>query len=94
MAVTVLSVRKAVNIGWDKDAVGNPSAERVDIHTRNPVTDDRSSMLDQPNDGEAVLTYPMDFTGTSQVIVVPAGTTPPEAGTIDPGNGDSGEVGI
>jgi len=92
MTVEILSVRKAVNIGWDKDAVGNPVAERVDIHTRNPVTGDVSGMLNQPNDGQAVLTYPSDFTGSSQVIVVPAGTAPPEAGTIEPGGGDSGDV--
>jgi len=48
--------------------------------------------LDQLNDGESVLTYPVDFTGSSQIIVVPAGTQPPEAGTIEPGGGDSGDV--
>jgi hypothetical protein len=89
MAVTIDSTRKAVNINWDIAAV---DADRVDIHTRNPATGDLSERLDLPNDGAAVLTYPVDFTGTSQVIVVPAGTEVPESGEISPGEGDTGDV--
>jgi hypothetical protein len=88
MTVTIDSERKAVNICWDKDAV--PS-DRVDVHTRNPATGDTSQRTDLPNDGEAVLTYPSNFTGTSQVVVVPAGAVW-EGGDITPGEGDSGDV--
>ena len=92
MSVEIDSTRKAVNITWDAEAVG---ADAVDIYTFNPANGDTSSRKDLPNDGEAVLTYPSDFTGTSRVFVVPAGTDlpdPPETGTIEPGDGDDGEV--
>jgi hypothetical protein len=88
MAVEIDSSRKAVNIKWDVDAVGS---ERVDIHSLNPATGDTSQRLDLVNDGYAVLTYPVDFTGTSRVVVVPAGTEF-EGGEISPGEGDEGDV--
>jgi hypothetical protein len=90
MAVEIDSERKAVNIKWDVDKV---QSDRVDIYTKNPATGDKSSKLDQLNDGYNVVTYPNDFSGVSNVLVVPAGTEPPEGGEIAPGEGEEGEVG-
>lgn len=92
MAVEIDSTRKAVNIKWDPASV---PADRVDIYTFNPETLDSSSRLDLVNDGEAVLTYPANFTGTSQVFIVAAGTDlpqPPEFGTISPSEEGAVEV--
>jgi hypothetical protein len=68
--------RKFAVISWDKDAV---QGDVVDIATANG--DDRSGRLGVKNDGLAVLTYPLDFVGSTDVTVtgVDGGS---ETGTI------------
>jgi hypothetical protein len=56
--------RKFVVISWDTGAV---SGDTVDIDTANG--DDRSGKKGVKNDGTAVLTYPLDFTGSTDVTV-------------------------
>jgi hypothetical protein len=81
MAVEVDSTRKAVSIKWDADAI---DAELVDIKAENVATGDVSTRNALPNDGQAVLTYPDDFTGTSHVTIV-GWRDDGESGDIGPG---------
>ena len=64
MTVELNFGRKAVEITWDKEAV---QGETVDIRTENEG--DVSGRKDIKNDGRATLTYPADFSGSTQVTV-------------------------
>lgn len=61
--------RQAVEITWDKDLV---DGDTVSIRSENPDAvndDDRVSTRNADNDGRAVLTYPADYHGSSEVTV-------------------------
>ncbi len=66
MAVQIDGTRKAVNISWDTDIV---QGEEVEIIATNPNDLDDISTRVVRNDGYAVLTYPADYSGESQIIV-------------------------
>jgi hypothetical protein len=78
MAVETDVERKAVSITWDKDAL---QGEKVDIRCENPDTGDVSTIDNVKNDGQHVVTFPNDYTGTSNVTVTDASGNV-EEGTI------------
>ena len=65
MSVEKDVTRKAVNIKWDPAAV---QGSEVQIEATNPETGDVST-TDGKNDGFHVLTYPADYTGSTEVKV-------------------------
>ena len=73
MTVEIDSTRKAVNLKWDLDAVG----ENAHIVTTNPETGDTSEH-DGGDDGYGVVTFPKDYKGTFNVVV--SGTRGTDAG--------------
>jgi hypothetical protein len=66
MAVEVDSSRKAVNVKWDKNAL---SGETVDLRAENPTNGDVSTRDNLTNDGYAVVTYPIEYSGQSRITI-------------------------
>lgn len=66
MALEVASVKKAVNLSWDVNAVGGEICRLV---ARNEETGAISNTNWSKNDGFGVLTYPLDYEGTTKVLV-------------------------
>jgi hypothetical protein len=66
MAVEVAGVKKAVNLSWDTNAVGGELCRLV---ARNEETGAISNTNWSRNDGFGVLTYPLDYAGTTTVLV-------------------------
>ena len=73
MTVEIDSTRKAVNLKWDLDVVG----ENAHIVTTNPENGDTSEH-DGGDDGYGVVTFPKDYKGTFNVVV--SGTRGTDAG--------------
>jgi hypothetical protein len=69
MAVEAVLDRKAVEITWDKDAV---KGNKVTIRCFNPEGGDVSTKT-SVNDGRAVVTFPADYSGVTEVTVTGAG---------------------
>ncbi len=78
MAVEIALDRKAVEITWDKDAL---NGNKVEIRCVNPDGGDVSTKK-TANDGRAVVTFPKDYSGKTEVTVSGAGNTV-ETGTIE-----------
>ncbi len=78
MSVELSLDRKAVEITWDKDAL---NGNKVEIRCVNPDGGDVSTKK-TANDGRAVVTFPKDYSGTTEVEVRGAGGTV-ESGTIE-----------
>lgn len=66
MAVRVSEERKAVVLTYDTDLV---QGEGITIKAQNTATGDVGSRSEQNNDGEAVLFFPADFTGSDVVVI-------------------------
>lgn len=66
MSVQVAGVKKAVNLSWDVDAVNGNLCRLV---ARNEQTGAISNTNWSRNDGFGVLTYPLDYEGTTKVLV-------------------------
>jgi hypothetical protein len=66
MTVQIDITRKAVNISWDTDLVNGDEAE---VRATNPNNLEDVSSRVAKNDGYAVLTYPSDYHGESEVVV-------------------------
>lgn len=66
MALAVASVKKAVNLSWDVNEVGG---ELCRLIARNEETGAISNTNWSRNDGFGVLTYPLDYEGTTKVMV-------------------------
>jgi hypothetical protein len=66
MAVEKDSSRKAVTIKWDKDAI---VGDLVDITVEHVADGDLTTRQLLPNDGQAVITYPVEFNGISHITV-------------------------
>jgi hypothetical protein len=66
MALEVASVKKAVNLSWDVNEVGGEICRLV---ARNEETGAISNTNWSKNDGFGVLTYPLDYEGTTKVLV-------------------------
>jgi hypothetical protein len=64
MTVEIDATRKAKNLKWDKEAVG----DNATIVTTNPETGDTSSH-DGGDDGYGVVTFPFDYEGVFDVVV-------------------------
>lgn len=78
MAVEVASVKKAVNLSWD---VGQVGGELCRIIARNEDTGGVSNTNWSRNDGYGVLTYPLDYEGTTKVLIEGTGGGT-ESGTV------------
>lgn len=65
MTVTVNLERKAVEILWDADAC---EGDTVEIRCVNPDGGDVSTR-ETENDGHATITFPADYTGSTEVTV-------------------------
>jgi hypothetical protein len=78
MTVVINGVRKAVEIAWDNTEV---SGGMCHIKAENAETGDASTKGPTPNDGFAVLTYPLDYVGESNITV-----------TGDEGGTDTGTI--
>jgi hypothetical protein len=76
MAVEKDTERKAVNIKWDKAAVG---ANAIATCT-NPDTGDVSTTDDLGGDGFGVITFPSDYKGKCDITVT--GNVGEDTGTI------------
>jgi hypothetical protein len=78
MALEVAGVKKAVNLSWDVNAVGG---ELCRLIARNEETGAVSNTNWSGNDGFGVLTYPLDYEGTTTVLVEGTGGGT-ESGTV------------
>jgi hypothetical protein len=66
MTVETNIVRKAVEVKWDTGAVGS---EQCTMRAEDAETGGVSTKGPMPNDGYAVLTYPLDFKGETHVTI-------------------------
>lgn len=66
MTVEVNTVRKAVEFKWDTSLV---NGGRCSMRAENTETGGASTNASMPNDGYAVLTYPLDYKGETHVTV-------------------------
>lgn len=66
MALKVAGVKKAVNLSWDSEQVGG---EACRIIARNEETGAISNTNWSRDDGYGVLTYPLDYEGTTKVLI-------------------------
>lgn len=71
MAVELSLDRKAIEITWASDVV---KGKRVHIRCVNPDGGDVST-LDTKNDGRAVITFPADYSGDTEVTVRGSGNS-------------------
>ena len=70
MAVELALDRKAVEITWNAKAL---DGHMVDIVCVNPANEDVSTRRTE-NDGRAVLTFPADYSGKTEVFVTADGS--------------------
>jgi hypothetical protein len=66
MTVEIDTTRKAINLSWDTTLV---DGEQVDIRCVNPDNEDISTRDQVANDGQAVVTFPSNYSGECQVSV-------------------------
>lgn len=71
MAVELSLDRKAVEITWENSVV---KGKKVEIRCVNPEGGDVSTKV-TANDGRAVITFPKDYSGDTEVTVTGAGGT-------------------
>ena len=77
MTIEVSEVKKAVVVSYDTNVVIGPHAS---IQAANPANDEvLEEKKNIANDGEAVLTFPLDYSG--ECVIVVRGS---EAGEEDP----------
>lgn len=69
--------RQAVNLKWDAEAVGANAYARCE----NPDTGDVSTTDNLGDDGYGVVTFPADYSGTTDVTVT--GDDGSDTGTIE-----------
>ena len=79
MALAVDGVKKAVNLSWDVNEI---QGELCRLIAKNVATGGISNTNWSKNDGYGVLTYPLSYEGTTQVLVegIGGGT---ETGTVE-----------
>lgn len=65
MAVEVFSERKAVVVSWDQGEYDGP----VSLSLTNPESGDVSSTELVANPGYAAVTYPAEYSGSTDVVV-------------------------
>lgn len=66
MTVEINTVRKAVEVAWDTGVV---EGGRCSMRAENVETGGASTNASMPNDGFAVLTYPLDFKGETHITI-------------------------
>jgi len=72
MTVHVITQRKVVEVGWDRNAIlGSHASMQVEGEEKRNTE----------NDGRANLTFPLDFTG-SVVVTISGSKSGSETGTI------------
>lgn len=82
MAVEVFSERKAVVLSWIAGEYTGP----VSLHLTNPDTGEVSSTELVTNPGYAAVTYPADYSGTTDVTVIDDSGNVLDEGSITVGN--------
>ena len=66
MSVTLDTSRKVVVLKYDTDVV---QGEMIEITAVNTETGDVGQRAESNNDGEALLFYPVEWTGTNDVTI-------------------------
>ena len=66
MSVEVSLNRKVVVLTYDTDLV---QGDMIEVRAENPESGDVGNRAEGNNDGEALLFYPKDFTGTNEVTI-------------------------
>ena len=67
MAIEITEVRKSISFSYDSEAV---RGDKATVSAKNPDTDEElSEKKTVPNDGSAALAFPLDYSGTCEVLV-------------------------